>query len=93
MHSHVAHGHLVMHMHPFALDEKGDVATHEHNDDEMVFYDFLAHQGIVHEEPNVGITDVFSIVYIALQSPTCNEEILYCPYDDAPTLRGPPYFS
>ncbi|MCL7989471.1 hypothetical protein M8998_16085 [Sphingobacterium sp. lm-10] len=93
MHSHVAHGHLVMHMHPFALDEKGDVATHEHNDDEMVFYDFLAHQGIVHVEPILGITDILTIAFTSYQAPICDEEIVRYPYHDAPSLRGPPNFS
>lgn len=93
MHSHVSHGHLVMHVHPFALDERGDVATHEHDDDEMVFYDFLAHQGIVQMEPYCDSIDVLSTAYNTYQAPIRNEEIVRYRYHDAPSLRGPPIFS
>ncbi|MFD2743415.1 MULTISPECIES: hypothetical protein [Sphingobacterium] len=93
MHSHVSHGHLVMHVHPFALDELGDVASHDHDDDEMIFYDFLAHQGIVQMEPFAGVIGLSATAYSCYQAPIRNEQIECHQYHDAPSLRGPPYFS
>ncbi len=93
MHSHVSHGHLVMHVHPYSFDESGDSATHEHSDDELVFYDFLAHQAIVHDESFVGLEVFRTAIMETYQAPAVDDHMLRCPYDDSPTLRGPPRFS
>ncbi|MFD2600023.1 hypothetical protein ACFSQ3_13790 [Sphingobacterium corticis] len=91
MHSHVSHGHLVMHVHPYAWDNtKDDVPAHEHSDDEMVFYDFLAHQGIVQQESLAAILEIIPCVIFAYDPIVADEGIVRYPYHDSPTLRGPP---
>ncbi|SEK60150.1 hypothetical protein [Parapedobacter koreensis] len=89
MHSHVANGRIIIHVHPYPLDDDGRVKQHPHNGDELYRLDILFAATFLGGETLDGIDALLfghAVCHVAFPLP----QSIQSPVPEIFYLRGPP---